>query len=139
MAAVFPSIEFFTRLMEQVPEGSGALEAVGDDDVLFSAEVGDSIFMVELAESSCVGVAFGANPNDMDFVFKGSPEGWLELLAASQGAETEFLSLLGPGATVDVTAEGTLDEERFARLAPAIQKFFAGASAFEWTPRSASA
>jgi hypothetical protein len=135
MSTVFPSIEFFTALMEQVPDGSGALEAVGDDDILLSAEVGDSVFMIELADRACVAVAFGANPNDMDFVLRGEPASWLELLAAARGDAAAFSALLGPGARVDVSNEDVLDEERFAQLLPAIQRLFAGAEAFEWSPR----
>jgi hypothetical protein len=131
MSINFPSIGFFDALMEQTAEGSDALEDVGDDDILFAADVEGNMFMVEFADRACVAVALGGNPNDMEFVLAGAIESWIKLLSATEDAE-EFASLLHRDGIVSVACADDACYERFSELLPTLRKFFGGARSFNW-------
>jgi hypothetical protein len=131
MPIIFPSLDFFSALKKQSPEGSDSLEAVGDDDIMIGVEIGQSVFMMELADRACVAVAPGGNPIDMDFILKGAPENWLKLLS-SVGDADAFGALIGQGRAIGVDSEvGGYD--RFVELVPALRTLFAGAQSFDWT------
>ena len=63
----FPSFGFFEALQEQTNANPSAFDSLEPADAYFAVGIGDYIYAIEIEGKECVGLARGANPNDVDF------------------------------------------------------------------------
>ncbi len=75
----FPSFGFLEALQQQTIEHPSVFDSLKPADAYLAVGIGDYIFAIEIEGQECVGLARGANPNDVDFFLAGSEEAWVEM------------------------------------------------------------
>lgn len=128
MEVTFPSFGFFEALQEQASANPSVFDSVEPADAYFAVGIGDYIFAIEIEGQECVGLARGANPNDVDFFLVGSEETWSQMIenilendAADSAHSLEALLAVDGGLRLD--DESPAARDAFEAHAAWIQAF----------------
>jgi hypothetical protein len=134
MSTMFPSLEFFNALKDQLSADPDATLKVEPSEAYCGFAIGDMLVVVEFDGRECAAVVHGGNPLDLDFILSAPREVWESAVAAIvadvAGSQGNLADLIEQGA-IEIRSEVEDGPEQAKAALGFIQAFFELARRFD--------